>query len=314
MEFRDDVRINNGALLDCGSGHVFFSGKKFEIAPGGMIVSESSTLTTTGPSSMTLRGDMQLGILEVRNRDTLVITNSVHILDLLDIGAGSTVFVKTTGLLTVDGPIIGDGSVVYESALPVQMSTFTAVPGAGFVQLRWATVTEADNAGWEVERRVVDPGATMMWRTLGFVEGAGTYTSPREYVYRDATPFDEPQPNGGRRFAYRLKQVDRTGAISHSWETEVEVMLPSTTSLEQNFPNPFNPSTTFRFTASEAGEAVLTIHDILGRTVTEVHRGPILAGQSVRVTWDASGLASGVYLARLSLGQRSDIRRIILTR
>jgi hypothetical protein len=66
-------------------------------------------------------------------------------------------------------------------------------------------------------------------------------------------------------------------------------------SLEGNYPNPFNPVTTFRFTIPEQGNVNLRIYDMLGRRVTTVINKNMEAGVHT-YTYDASRLASGTYI------------------
>ena len=98
------------------------------------------------------------------------------------------------------------------------------------------------------------------------------------------------------------------------WEREA----PKTFSLLQNVPNPFNPSTTIRYTLSEASDVRLTIYNALGQEV----RALINATQSTgvqSVQWDgrdASGelVATGLYIYRLEAGPNVAIRKMILAK
>lgn len=77
--------------------------------------------------------------------------------------------------------------------------------------------------------------------------------------------------------------------------------LPATFSLDQNYPNPFNPGTSIRFNLPERAFVTLAVYDPLGRRLSTVLSGEMEAGSHV-VGFDASGLASGVYLYRLTAG------------
>ena len=76
--------------------------------------------------------------------------------------------------------------------------------------------------------------------------------------------------------------------------------LPRSFALQQNYPNPFNPSTTISYQLGESGRVRLQVFDILGREVTTLTDGMQGAGPHV-TTFDASRLASGVYIYRLSV-------------
>jgi photosystem II stability/assembly factor-like uncharacterized protein len=81
--------------------------------------------------------------------------------------------------------------------------------------------------------------------------------------------------------------------------------------LEPNYPNPFNPETTFRFSLPKEGEITLRIFDLLGREVAVPASGRYGAGEH-RVLFHADGLASGVYFCRLQAGDRIRTRKIVI--
>jgi peptidoglycan hydrolase-like protein with peptidoglycan-binding domain len=71
--------------------------------------------------------------------------------------------------------------------------------------------------------------------------------------------------------------------------------------LNQNFPNPFNPSTTISYQLPSQCRITLKIYDVLGREVTTLVNGIETPGYKSTV-WDAGGVASGVYYYRLQAG------------
>ncbi|MFH1734976.1 MAG: spondin domain-containing protein, partial [bacterium] len=82
--------------------------------------------------------------------------------------------------------------------------------------------------------------------------------------------------------------------------SDQDVTAPSTYALEGAFPNPFNPTTTIRFAIPEEAKVTLTVFDVQGRQIAELVNSFRQAG-SHNVTFDASNLASGVYLYRLEM-------------
>ncbi len=74
--------------------------------------------------------------------------------------------------------------------------------------------------------------------------------------------------------------------------------VPTAFQLEDNYPNPFNPSTHIRYTVPVTSELRLAVYDMLGRTVTVLASGIHTAG-SYEITFDAGSLPSGTYLYRL---------------
>jgi hypothetical protein len=75
-------------------------------------------------------------------------------------------------------------------------------------------------------------------------------------------------------------------------------MLPATVELSQNYPNPFNPATTIQFALPEAGKFNLKVYNILGQEVVTLIDGEMNAGIH-KVNFDASRIASGVYIYKL---------------
>lgn len=89
------------------------------------------------------------------------------------------------------------------------------------------------------------------------------------------------------------------------------IALPSTLTLFQNVPNPFNPTTEISFFLPEEGAIDLRIYDAVGREVTILARG--FHGSGVHhVVFDASGLPSGTYIALLRSGAEYRTRRMIM--
>jgi hypothetical protein len=87
--------------------------------------------------------------------------------------------------------------------------------------------------------------------------------------------------------------------------------LPAAFALEQNFPNPFNPGTTIRYTLAEPVHVRLAVHDILGRQV-EVLVDERQTRGVYGVPFDAGALASGVYFCHLEAGTFAAVKRMLL--
>jgi hypothetical protein len=91
---------------------------------------------------------------------------------------------------------------------------------------------------------------------------------------------------------------------------------PVTMTMHQNFPNPFNPSTSISFEMHEAGQASLMIYNIKGETITTLAQGTIQPG-SYQVTWDGRDsqgqiVATGNYIAVLSKGNEQVSRNMLM--
>ena len=94
-----------------------------------------------------------------------------------------------------------------------------------------------------------------------------------------------------------------------------DCLLPLSTStrLEGNTPNPFNPSTVIAFALGEEAEYTLTLFDILGRKLRVLKKGRAVAG-SYELSVDMSGFPSGIYLYRLETPGFSQTKSMVLAR
>ena len=192
-----------------------------------------------------------------------------------------------------------------DGVLPVELTTFTSTQGKdNTVVLNWTTATEVHNYGFEVERKVVGE-VSVNWNSIGFLAGAGTTNAPKEYSFIDKNF------NIGR-YSYRLKQIDRDGQFKYSQEVEVTVReVPKVFALEQNFPNPFNPSTMIGYQLPAANHVSLKVYDVIGRVVATLVDEIKEAG-TYTVHFDGSKLSSGIYFARLQSGDKVQMKKMQL--
>lgn len=186
--------------------------------------------------------------------------------------------------------------------LPVELSSFTGQLIKNTVYLKWESKTEINNSGFNVERRINEGE----WNTVGFVQGSGNTTLPKEYNFVDKDIF------GGSKFEYRLKQIDYNGTFEYSEIVELE-LEPLEFELLQNYPNPFNPSTTIRFSLPQTAKINLNLYNLLGELVKTLAEGTYEAGYH-KVDFDASALASGVYLYRIESESFTQQKKMILLR
>ncbi len=87
--------------------------------------------------------------------------------------------------------------------------------------------------------------------------------------------------------------------------------IPEGYLLNQNYPNPFNPTTRIAFAIPKAGFVSLKMYDVLGREVATLVDETKQPGEC-SVTWDASGMPSGVYFYRLQAGPFAETKKLIL--
>lgn len=116
-------------------------------------------------------------------------------------------------------------------------------------------------------------------------------------------------------FSHNDTTVKVSGTVGiYNTITDVDepwITLPGSFALEQNYPNPFNPTTTIAFNLAVGSTARLDIIDMLGRVVDSRTLGWLSAGPS-QIEYDASYLASGVYLYRLATETGVQSRKMML--
>jgi hypothetical protein len=86
----------------------------------------------------------------------------------------------------------------------------------------------------------------------------------------------------------------------------------------KNYPNPFNPGTTLQFHLSKAGHLNITVYDVSGRKIKAIIDGYFPAGE-FRMSWAGENsrgerVASGTYFARMTMGDFTAVRKIVLIR
>ena len=191
--------------------------------------------------------------------------------------------------------------------LPVELTHFAASTTSGAVQLRWRTATETNNAGFAVQHAPGDSAGTADWEALGFVEGAGTTQRPQTYRYR--TP---ELPPGAHRF--RLQQRDLDGTETPSKVVTATLGLGAPLRLTRPAPNPARQAATLRFGAADAASATLAVYDVLGRRVATLYDGPPPKGRMETVRLDAGRWPSGTYFVHLQAADRTQTRRLTVTK
>ncbi|MFB6287157.1 MAG: T9SS type A sorting domain-containing protein [Candidatus Bipolaricaulia bacterium] len=193
------------------------------------------------------------------------------------------------------------------ASIPVELARFTAVVDGREATLRWQTASETQNAGFEVQHTPGDSATAARWRTLGFVEGAGTTQTPQTYQLRT-----DPLVPGRHRF--RLKQIDTDGTAHFSDVVSVTLQMEQPLRLSAPRPHPVRETSTLRFGVQDGRQATLTVYDALGRHIETLFDGTPSPGTMRTVRLDADRLSSGTYFVRLQAGGRSRTRRVTVVR
>ena len=194
----------------------------------------------------------------------------------------------------VEDYIIADGQ------LDVALSSFDLVPGDSRVTMNFVTASETDNHHFVVLRD---------GQPMAQIATQGNAASGHSYTWTD-----EGLTNGVA-YTYQLAAVSLGGAQE---VLATEAVTPSATAgvvgeytLHQNYPNPFNPTTTLRFDLLEAGHTTLKVFNVQGQEVATLINSLQTAGAHT-VTFDATGLPSGMYVAQIEVNGFSAQQKMML--
>jgi hypothetical protein len=195
-------------------------------------------------------------------------------------------------------------SVTPPDPLPIQLASFSAqVIRGNDVEITWRTVSETNNYGFELYRK---RSGKSEGRRIGFVDGHGTTLVPQTYSFIDhSVSFGS--------YAYQIKQMDLDGGSKLFPSMRVLVGVePEKFFLAQNFPNPFNPTTSIEFTVPRSGYTTLKVYNTLGQEVARLFEGNAEAGMIHSVDWRAAVMPSGLYFYTLKSASASETKRMLL--
>ena len=168
--------------------------------------------------------------------------------------------------------------------VPVELSSFNAQLIDRDVILNWTTATELNNQGFEIEHSYDNQN----FNKIGFVPGFGTTTEIKSYSFRIS------DVQTGVQY-YRLKQIDFDGTSTIYNSVEVTGPVPNTFVLNQNHPNPFNPSTTISFSLPVESNVTIKLFNLLGQEVKQITSSNFQAGNH-NIEFNAASLSSGTYI------------------
>lgn len=169
-----------------------------------------------------------------------------------------------------------DMSVV-GSVLPVELMRFEANSVNEQVVLAWETASERDNAFFEIERS----GAGLQFEAIGCVEGAGTSSVRRSYVFTDEAPLP------GLNY-YRLKQVDNDGRVGFGPVVEIDLGMRNI----QIYPVPFSSFLMISQSASEGFSGKWEILNVNGVVIKSGELGAFDTTTKINMLDVAPGMYS----------------------
>lgn len=189
------------------------------------------------------------------------------------------------------------------SVTDIQVTSIVPANGSGFLNA-WLDLDQ--NGTWEVSEKVINEVElfggvdTLSISIPANIESGVSYLRFRFSNTEGIQPYDQ-RPFPGAITIYPGEVEDYVMGID-TVVTSIEDLgeeIPNQFVVNQNYPNPFNPSTTIRFGLPEASEVKLEIFNMLGQLISTEYSGNLSAGTH-EVSFDATGLSSGVYIYRVT--------------
>ncbi|NUN71362.1 MAG: family 10 glycosylhydrolase, partial [Bacteroidetes bacterium] len=228
-------------------------------------------------------------------------------------GAWSTYLMKGfEGAVLRSNDSVPGAALTYSVTVPVSgyydLFTFRIPNTPWNTQARYTVRSSSDTAVIVVDQSDLSRKGWQLLRTLHLAAGTRQIATvdnalgvPGKYTVADAV----------------MITINRTlspdAVLAADEATAPDAAVPDRYIVLENFPNPFNPATVLRYSVPSAGHVLLTVYDQLGREVRRLTDGWQDAGAH-SVTFDASGLAAGVYYARITVGPYHTARKMMLVK
>ncbi|UCH85067.1 MAG: putative Ig domain-containing protein [Candidatus Latescibacterota bacterium] len=235
-----------------------------------------------------------LGPFSLESEDSLVVTVQFN-----PTAPGTLTCTVQTGTTSCgEVPCTGIGT----GAVPVVLQNVDARWSGSDVEVSWVLLEGASNWTFDVAREEGNDGSFVRIQRPEIIEQGNQFT------FHDRSTVPE------QTYTYRIAILEG-GAVAASFETSITTPALQFT-LDQNRPNPFNPTTTVSFVLPREMDVNLSIYDAQGRRIVTLLNGKGSAG-SKDVVWDgkdANGtpVSSGVYFYRLTAGNRTLTRKMVL--
>jgi hypothetical protein len=225
------------------------------------------------------------------------------------------------------GSSAAQGTVVSFATFAIAPSIFAGTDGQGFpINSRPAALH-----GWYKFSPVADDIfiVTVGFKKNGVVMGAGAFqataaqTTYREFVANVVYSTGETPDTAiigiliGNSSAVHVGSTFTVDDLAYgpivNGVKEIAGNVPFSFTLEQNFPNPFNPTTKIQFQIPETHFVTLKVYNLLGQEIATLVNEQLLSGR-YRAEFDASNLSSGTYVYRLHAGQFIDAKRLMVVK
>lgn len=188
-----------------------------------------------------------------------------------------------------------------DGSLSVELTDFAAKSYRGGAMIEWTTASELNNAFFKLFRK---EKGTREFDEVAKISGKGTTSEESKYRFVDS------KLESGKVYEYQLRDYAFDGQIRIHDIVEVELEIPKTFNLEQNFPNPFNPQTIIPYSVPVDSRITIEIYNILGQKVKTLVNDNVKAG-SYYPEWNGKNdngvtVASGVYFVHMQTSNQAN--------
>lgn len=188
---------------------------------------------------------------------------------------------------------------VNDSSLPVQLKRFEAFLHFNGIKLEWETVSEVNNAGFEVWKKTLTEEnyqCISSYRDNFSLIGTGSSNIGRTYEYLDKDIIS------GENYQYTLTSVNFDGSKENFQSVTISTNpldsgIPQSFFISQNYPNPFNPITHFKVESQISADVFIEIFNNNGEKIDQI--SVVNVKGTKQIAWNADGLPTGIYFYRI---------------
>ncbi len=195
----------------------------------------------------------------------------------------------------INGGAVGD--IDQDGKMDIVFGSRDATPDGAIYRIEYQGGDIADSASYTYE--IID---SMLVETTGQRYDVVKIVNIDDDDYLEVIYLD-----GNQRNRVPIAILDFDPGVSVN-----EEIVPNEFYLSQNYPNPFNPTTTIQFGLNKQTNVSLKIYDILGREVATLIRNEVKSAGTYEVTFDASVMASGTYIYKLTANNQTVSKKMNL--
>jgi hypothetical protein len=216
--------------------------------------------------------------------------------------------------------VIDSGATITETTSPVQFDPVMLsadLTSSTQVSIRWRTTSELGIKQFRLERRVGSFGPFEKVFAVDAKHGMKAPKRGQSIVARSSYQVNEdlPKLNGDIELYYRLATVgfSEKDPVIYSMPVKIEYGTDRDVFVEQNEPNPFNPTTQIAFRLAKAAQVKLSVFDMIGREVAVIVNNKLDPGRHT-YTLDAGNWPGGIYFYKVKTPKTTITRKMVLAK